>query len=275
MINKKQFFAIVLLSGFAMTSVWADAPVVDLSQSVSNNANVVAASDNNAVSFSESNASLTIDQRVARLEQQMANVTQMNLASRLDDMQQQIQQLQGQLQEQAHEMQQLADQQKKFYQDVDQRLTQLQNGTPNRTANTVNNANLSASTASNSSSMGGQGNYQTAFSLLESKKYPEAVAAFNQYLQTYPHGQYAVNSHYWLGEIYFLQSKNELANKEFQIIVTQYAKDPKVPDALLKIAFINVNSGKHAEAREQLKKIIKDYPGTSAAQLATMRLKTL
>jgi tol-pal system protein YbgF len=249
----------VAISVLSMMTAFADAPVVDLNDDNSGN--------NASTTGNVPTVNLSPEQRIARLEQQMNNFSQANSASRIDQLQQQVNQLQGQLDQQTHQLQQLQDQQKTFYQDIDQRLTQLK-ATP---ANTTPAPAASSAPASADE----QALYQKAFAALGDKKYPQAVSGLQQYLKQFPQGKYAANAHYWLGEVYSLQNKPQQAEQEFQVIVSQYPKDQKYPDALLKIAFIHDNAGKHAQAKQELQKIIKQFPGTPAAQLASLRLKSL
>lgn len=251
--------------------IFADAPVVDLSQSNQAQSPDVTGP---VTAVLPDTSSLPMDQRVGRLEQQMSNFSQMNMPSRIDQLQQQVNQLQGQLEESQHQLQALQDQQKSFYQDLTQQINQLKPaGVATGGKVSAAQTDTMASTAP-SGSASEQSAYQATFNLLAAKKYDQAVSGFQTYLQQYPKGQFAANAHYWLGEIYFLQNKMNLAGKEFQTILDQYPKDQKVPDAMLKLAFINDSTGKKDQARQQLKEIIKHYPGTAAAQLATMRLKS-
>jgi tol-pal system protein YbgF len=266
-------FVILGISFFATSYVYANAPVVDLSQS-QNSPVATSEISQPLVNVTESGPpeslnNLPLNDRVIRLEQQVNNFAQMNMPSRVDQLQQQVQQLQGQLETQSHELQQIEAQQKNFYQDLDQRLAQMKSGTPASPQNsTVTNKTPNIVPTQND-----QAEYQAAFSLLQNKKYDEAITAMQNYLTHYPNGQYAANAHYWLGEIYSLQNKSNLASQEFQTIINKYPNDQKVPDAMLKLAFISDAAGQHAEAKQQLKKIVKQYPGTPAAQLASMKLK--
>lgn len=254
---KKIFFVSLL---WVTTAIFAEAPIVDLNQTDSNDNGIPATS----VTESVPSVNLSPEQRITRLEQQMNNFMQSNSAARIDQLQQQVNQLQGQLDQQTHQLQQLQDQQKSFYEDIDQRLMQL------KTPAVAPNVPPARPASTNE-----QTTYQQAFAVLNTKKYAEAASSFQYYLKQFPQGQYAANAHYWLGEIYYLQNKPALAAEQFQLIVTQYPKDQKLPDALLKIAFIHDDAGKHAQAKQELQNIIKQFPGTPAAQLANLRLKTL
>lgn len=117
--------------------------------------------------------------------------------------------------------------------------------------------------------------YGKAFRLLSNKHFDEADTAFQKYLQHYPQGQFAVNAHFWLGEIAMMNQHFNVASKQFQTVVTQYPKSDKVSDAKLKIAVIHAAIGKTNLARKEFENIRKAYPGTTAAQLANIRLQQL
>jgi len=62
----------------------------------------------------------SIDQRVSRLEQQIANLVRMNLPQQVNDLRQTMAQLQGELQVQDRDLKNLTKQQTNFYQDLQQ-----------------------------------------------------------------------------------------------------------------------------------------------------------
>lgn len=117
--------------------------------------------------------------------------------------------------------------------------------------------------------------YQTAYDLIKSKKYNEAIAALQKMLQKYPSGQFAANAHYWLGELYGLLGKNDQSAKEFVIIVKNYPNSPKVSDAQLKLGLIYMAQSKWVDAKLALKKVINRFPGTASARLAAEQLKQI
>ena len=117
--------------------------------------------------------------------------------------------------------------------------------------------------------------YQTAYDLIKSKKYNEAIAALQKMLQKYPTGQFAANAHYWLGELYGLLGKNDQSAKEFGIIVKNYPNSPKVSDAQLKLGMIYMAQSKWVDAKLALKKVINRFPGTASARLAAEQIKQI
>lgn len=117
--------------------------------------------------------------------------------------------------------------------------------------------------------------YQTAYNLIKAKKYNEAVTALQSMLKKYPSGQFASNAHYWLGELYGLLGKNDLALSEFNSVVKTFPDSPRVSDAQLKVALILASQLKWPDAKAAFKKVISHYPGTASARLAAEQLKQL
>ena len=86
--------------------------------------------------------------------------------------------------------------------------------------------------------------YQTAYNLIKAKKYSDAVDALQGMLKKYPSGQFASNAHYWLGELYGLMGKNDLALTEFGTVIETYPDSPRVSDAQLKVGLIYLRISK-------------------------------
>lgn len=345
--------ALCLITGFSFVSFANEAPVVDAQsgmtstqpetssgsggwQTVSNENQPAATATVATTSATTSNSKTTpvtqqewapiqhtaaaangsVNQRIARLEQQMSNYTQMNLPQQVSDMQQKISQLQGQIEIDQRAIKKLTDQQKTYYQDLEQQISQNQSqhtatktvstaasakkintalaesnaatvtssdnknvddqDTANTTAqnNTVNAAQNNAD-QNQAPSLGDANAYDKAFRLLSRKHFNQARASFNDYLQNYPNGRFAVNAHFWLGEIALMNQNYDVAEKQFKAVVTKYPTSTKVSDAKLKIAMIHAAKGQTALAKKEFNQIRKDYPGSTAAQLASIRLQQI
>jgi tol-pal system protein YbgF len=117
--------------------------------------------------------------------------------------------------------------------------------------------------------------YQTAYNLIKAKKYNDAVEALQGMLKKYPSGQFASNAHYWLGELYGLMGKNDLALNEFGTVVETYPESPRVSDAQLKVGLIYSAQSKWSDAKSSFKKVINHYPGTASARVASEQLKQI
>ena len=257
--------------------------------------------------------SMTMEQRVVRLEQQVTNLTKMNLPQQISDLQQQVQQLNGQLQVQAHDLKMLNKQQSSFYKDLDQRITQisnLSNGGSSVTTggNQTGGAGLSNSPGQNGSAAGtttqpsgvksvGSNSssalqtkmnmavsstkaadahaYQAAFKLLAAKQFDASIAAFKRYIDHFPNGRYIANAHYWLGDMYLQQHKVQLAKNEFHTVISQFAYSNKVADATLKLGMVAKQMGEMAKAKQYFRRVKVRYPGSTAAQLSSVYLQQL
>lgn len=262
-------------------------------------------------------SSLSMEQRVQRVEQQVNNMQTSDAASRVESLQNQVQNLRGVVEQLSHQLEAMQNQQKAMYSDLDKRLAEKDSGaekTVSRVASAaVNAASASAAsaepvssaavkssvkTASTKSagksdaalsepekpekSVANQPNvaeeqqiYQTAYNLIKAKKYNEAVTALQGMLKKYPSGQFASNAHYWLGELYGLMGKNDLALNEFNIVVQTYPDSPRVSDAQLKVGMILAAQFKWPDAKTALKKVVNRYPGSASARLAAEQLKQI
>jgi tol-pal system protein YbgF len=87
----------------------------------------------------------------------------------------------------------------------------------------------------------------------------------------YPDGRYAPNAHYWLGELFLVidPPDPEAARQSFMLLLNQYPDNAKVPDALYKLGRVQFIKGNSARAREYLNRVMREYPDSSAARLAS------
>lgn len=118
-----------------------------------------------------------------------------------------------------------------------------------------------------------QQTYQAALNDLRNKNFTSGSQKLKTYLGSYPHGIYSANAHYWLGEIYFLNSSLTQASNEFNTVVTKYPTSSKIPEAMFKLAYIHDKQGKHEQAQKEYNIVKKRYPNSSAAKLAEQQLK--
>lgn len=148
--NFKNFVKALVVGCFYVTVVFAEAPIVDLSQGDSalqeehskGSVSTFPAApepmvmeespDNSAPNKSMPNnnynveqkkvepqlSSLSLEQRISRLEQQMNNIVQMNVPARLDELQQETQKLNGQSETSAHDLKVLNQKLTDFYKDL-------------------------------------------------------------------------------------------------------------------------------------------------------------
>ena len=199
-----------------------------------------------------------------------------SLVVQLQQLQEEVRRLNGLVEEQAQEVQRLKEQSLERYVDLDRRLAGAagQGGLP---ANSVDGSMVSANPAASRGESsatplqaGEEAAYQQAYDLVKTRQFDDAVKGFRGFLAEYPFGRYAPNAHYWLGELYLVLDPPdaELARQSFKLLLDQYPDDLKVPDAIYKLGRVHFLKGNRDRSREYLNKVITEYPGHPAAQLA-------
>jgi tol-pal system protein YbgF len=120
-----------------------------------------------------------------------------------------------------------------------------------------------------------QQNYQAAFDLIQARKYEDASRAFREFLTAFPQSPLADNAQYWLAETHYVRRQFKDALPEFMKVTTQYPQSAKMPDAMLKIGYCQGELGDKTAARTSLQQVMRQFPDTTAARLASQRLEQL
>ena len=244
-----------------------------------------------------------------------STTTLYELMGRLEQMQSEVQQLTGKIDEQANRIDDLKKHQGTMYSDFDERLQNIENKANGVTANpnevakpssiTTNAKEVQPTTAApvvvptNSAqkanpiekATANQGSkpqidtpqsqgpdkqgYFMAYDELRSGHTTQSIEQFKAYLNQYPTGEYANNAQYWLGEAYRVNQDNASARKAFNDVLEKYPNSLKVPDAILKLGYIEVDQKNSVKATEYLNRVISDYPKSPAAILASKKLLKL
>ncbi|MFT3741610.1 MAG: tol-pal system protein YbgF [Gammaproteobacteria bacterium] len=288
---KLSLLSFALANGLSLAYA-KEVPVIDLNQ---DNAGVVSTlppetSDQPPVAAPTNTANLSVQDRLNVLEQQMANLTQMNLPGKIDSLQQQVQQLNGELEVQAHTIQMLAQKSGQ----IDSGKTSASIPSAESSANTSDVAAPSASDANSTDAASNPiasaeanvtqniapaappqeaADYKAAFNLLMQKNNADATTAFQTFVEHYPAGSYTANAHYWLGGLYLQQNKMDLAESEYQTVIQQFPDNNKVPDAYLGLATLYDALGRQADAQQALKTLVEKFPNSRAAKTAQKRLQ--
>lgn len=287
----------------------AEVPVIDLTQQspAALNNGSVAKSDIDTpapVSATSMTSSMTLEQRVAVMERQIANLTQMDLIGQISHLQQEVAKLRGQLEVQSHESKRLTEQVKAQYQDIDTRLSSqpvkapakalrsnpqtlptakpikpivdpLQTNTDATSVTSSSPDSVKTIGAEEGSESQEQQAYQAAIDLSKKGDYVRATTAFQHYLTQYPNGKFAANGHYWLGEIYLIQGQPDPAAAEFKTVIHSFPTTSKVPDAVLKLGQAYYDKGDWKQAKEHFQKVQKQFPDTPAALSASSKLQKM
>ncbi|MGD9153108.1 MAG: tol-pal system protein YbgF [Gammaproteobacteria bacterium] len=227
-----------------------------------------------------------INGRVARLEQQLNYLQQLNVPAKLDQLQQAVAALRGLIDIQSKQIQQLETQQRTLYADLDKRIAALSGKSSvvaaQQTGDTASNdASKTASTADSTTTAATDASaketqaYQRVFSLIKDKRYTAAISSLKDYLRQYPEGKFVADAHYWLGELYIIAGDSDNAIVEFNLVINKYGNSCKAADSLLKLADIAFNNARFSQAKQYWQTIISKYPNCSAARIANSKLQKL
>jgi tol-pal system protein YbgF len=207
-----------------------------------------------------------LDSRVGRIDRIVSNQSLMQMAQRVDGLQEEMRTLRGRVEELQNENAVLKKQQRDLYADLDKRLT---------TAAATAAAASTAAPATTGSDADELSLYNRALEQLRARNYPAAVDGFRALAASHPGGQMADNTQYWLGEAYYVTAEYEQAAAAFQRVLAGWPNSRKAPDALLKLGFTQIEQNKLAAARATLQQVATRYPDSDAARLATERLTKL
>lgn len=223
----------------------------------------------------------------ASTQQQTASGN-LELFNQIQDQQRSINDLRGEIEELQHQVSQLQSDGQKQYLDLDNRVSTLEgNGDGQNQAPSANDANGNdgdsstggdasstdsqtaaggaAGTASNTAS-NDQQSYQQAYALVQQRQYPQAIEAFNAFNQQFPDSKLVGNAYYWLGEVYYSQSRIDDATKAFQTVISNYSSNIKVPDATYRLGMIKARKGDVDGSIKLLKSVTTKYPQSEAAK---------
>ena len=221
------------------------------------------------------------DARLDRIERQLESRGLIDMLNQLEQLQRDVQQLRGELEVQAHQSGDMQRRQRDQYLDIDRRLQQLETGVaptaspPAAPAATMPGLTAPLPVRSGPGTATAQAEYDKALAILREGRYAEATTAFNRFLADHPGSPHADNASYWLGETYYVTRDFDRAMSTFSKLVEFHPHSPKVPDSRLKIGFIHYENKDWSAARQELKRVVDDYPGTTAARLASDRLKRM
>jgi tol-pal system protein YbgF len=209
-----------------------------------------------------------LDSRVGRIDRIVSNQSLIQMAQRVDTLQEEMRGLRGRIEELQNENVKLRKEQRDLYTDLDKRLTEA--------------AAVAAAAAAAPAAgplMGGGADEQTLYARaleeLKLRNYAAAVETLRSLAATHPNGALADNTQYWLGEAYYVTQEYDHAAAAFQRVITAWPNSRKVPDALLKLGYTQAEQNKLPAARATLQQVVSNHPDSDAAKLAAERLAKL
>ncbi|HZD76783.1 MAG TPA: tetratricopeptide repeat protein [Acidobacteriaceae bacterium] len=117
-----------------------------------------------------------------------------------------------------------------------------------------------------------QQTYQAALRDYNSAKYELSNSEFSDVIKYYPHDDMAGNAHFYMGEIAFRQGKYSQAVKQYDVVLEQFAGNPKAPAAQLRKGESLLQSQQREAGAQELRSLIQRYPQTPEAAEARSTL---
>ncbi len=187
-----------------------------------------------------------------------------DLYYQIQALQQQVQVLTGMVEEANYELKRMKQQQLDDYVDLDRRVSELtQSGiptpatgrpttlpaNPNTTPAVSTGTTTPITTAPAASPADEFASYNEATKFVREREWEKAVSAYQAHIQRFPNGRYVPNSHYWLGEVYLVQSELAMARDAFNRVVVDHPDHAKAVDAKFKLGQVYFRMGDPATAR--------------------------
>jgi len=117
--------------------------------------------------------------------------------------------------------------------------------------------------------------FESSFELLRKGDYISAEDSLREYIKDFPTGAFTDDAKYWLAESLFSQNKYSEALGIFNEIIIEYPGSEKMMESILKSGFSYQELGDLSAAEAIFKRIIREYPNSSASSLAEERLKKI
>lgn len=119
--------------------------------------------------------------------------------------------------------------------------------------------------------------YQAAFDLLRRGSQSAARAGFEELLRLYPDFEQASSAQLLIGQSFADEKPPRTAEADsvYGLVVRKYPRSVDAPTALFKYALSQIAQKKTGAGRTALQRIVREYPGSTEAELAADRLRTL
>lgn len=117
--------------------------------------------------------------------------------------------------------------------------------------------------------------YNEAYEAFKAGKYAESRNLFEKFLAVHGKSEYGDNAQFWIGETYFFEKDYERAILEYEKVIKNYPQGNKVPNALLKQGLSFIELGDKNSAKLLLQRVIDEYPNTSPARIARIKLSSI
>ncbi len=180
----------------------------------------------------------------------------LDLQNQIEKLRTENAQLRGQIETLQKQTDDLTQNQKTYYQDLDNRLTRFEPQT------------VEVEGVTGVVQPGERTAYEEALSAFQNNQLKKADTDLNAFIRKYPSSPYLPLALFWSGNTkYALKDYNGSIN-QLQTLITRFPGHQRVPAAMLTLGNANLESGKKAVAKKVLSDLITKYPDSEAAKEA-------
>ena len=203
-----------------------------------------------------------LEARLDALENKLDSNLNLEISTKIEKLQREVQELRGLLEEHQHAVQEINKGKKlpSTTSILEERLEQK----------SINKSSLlDIKPASEEAA------YESAYKLIEDKHFTEAITAFKDFLWQYNNSKFTPNAIYWLGELYLTEHKFDVAADYFLQVVNKYQQHDKAPDALLKLGLLEIERENWQAAKDYFIQLKKNYASSPRVYMAEANLQSL
>jgi tol-pal system protein YbgF len=117
--------------------------------------------------------------------------------------------------------------------------------------------------------------YSNGLRDLNGKKYDLATQEFQDYLKYYSTTDLASNAQFYIGELFYFQQKYDQAIDSLSKVIDNYPKSFKIVSAHFYRALALIALGEKTSGVNELRMVVKTYPGTDEEKRAKAKLQEL
>lgn len=114
--------------------------------------------------------------------------------------------------------------------------------------------------------------YSQAYADYARGNYDLAVAAFQEYIRSYPGTDFTDNAQYWIGECLYGKKLFTEAVEAWNVLFRDYPASDKLPDARVKKGMALEKLGRRSQALVEYRFVIDKFPNSPAARIAREKM---
>jgi tol-pal system protein YbgF len=114
--------------------------------------------------------------------------------------------------------------------------------------------------------------YSQAYADYARGNYDLAIAAFQEYIRSYPGTDFTDNAQYWIGECLYGKKAFAEAIEAWNVLFRDYPASDKLPDARVKKGMALEKLGRRSQALVEYRFVVDRFPNSPAARIAREKL---